>query len=361
MKKILIVTPQINKGGISAVVKNICVSLSNCYYIDIVAMEQPCEDVEDFYNQLNIGLIEIKRISESGIKSYKKQLSEILRKQKYDVIHIHNDWLAWVSAKTAKREGVKIRIGHAHGQCFGNGKNILINLLGGLCKRLNRKYCTHYVGCSLPSIKHMFGCEGMLLPNYIPYSQMKFLNEDDIVRLKKELNIPAKKIIIGYAGSLDGVKNTNFIFEIAKQAGEKYCFVLAGDSQDLNGKKEYLKHNNIDNVILLGYRHDISEIYNVFDMYINTSLSEGMSISIIQAQMMGIPTIVSNGVPEINDLRVGLFYKNSSYDTNEWIGKIKSINLEKLEKNKEILIEKISTSDKAEKYVVEKLKSIYNL
>lgn len=358
MKNVLMIAPSINSGGIATVIRNLCISFSTDYNIDIVTMEKPSDFVESEYCRLRVNLIVVERINKSGIVKYKKNLFKILTNKKYDVIHIHNDWLAWISAKVAKKVGVHVRIGHAHGQCFGNGKNRIVNFFGKLFQKLNRKYCTDYIGCSEPSIKHMFGCNGVLIPNYIPFSQLIYLDEDNKKSFKQEMNIPLTKKIIGYAGSLGGIKNTDFIYKIAKEMQDEFYFVLAGGASDIENKKKWLVEENINNVRLLGYRNDVSKLYNIFDMYICTSISEGMSLSLIQAQMMCLPTVVSNGVPNINDLKVGLFYKNKTYDVNEWIANIKAIDINK-DIDRQKVINQIQNSNIGENSIVKKLKSIY--
>ncbi len=79
---------------------------------------------------------------------------------------------------------------------------------------------------------------------------------------------------------------------------------------------------NLNNVFLLGYRKDSKELLKLFDVLIVPSLSEGMSLSILESQILGTPVIVSQGVPKTNNLHSGLYFQTESYNYNEWYNNI---------------------------------------
>jgi glycosyltransferase involved in cell wall biosynthesis len=54
-------------------------------------------------------------------------------------------------------------------------------------------------------------------------------------------------------------------------------------------------------VRFLGYRHDVRDLLNVADLFILSSVTEGLSISILEAMASGLPVVATNvgGNPEI--------------------------------------------------------------
>ena len=54
----------------------------------------------------------------------------------------------------------------------------------------------------------------------------------------------------------------------------------------------------IPNVLLLGARTDIPDVIQAFDVFVMPSVKEGLGIAAIEAQAAGLPTIVSEIIPQ---------------------------------------------------------------
>lgn len=59
-----------------------------------------------------------------------------------------------------------------------------------------------------------------------------------------------------------------------------------------------------------------------FDYYISASKSEGMSLSMIEAQIAVKPCIVSSMIPDDSDMNIGLFHKIDSFAPKTWANEI---------------------------------------
>ncbi len=111
--------------------------------------------------------------------------------------------------------------------------------------------------------------------------------------------------VIGSAGRFFPVKNYPFMVEVAKEVNtetDKIRFELAGEGPMLDdiqalinqyGLKEFFK--------LRGFIHDVSAFYQGLDVYVNTSLHEGIPMSVLEAMAYGVPPIVPRvgGLEEI--------------------------------------------------------------
>ncbi|MEZ7892470.1 MAG: glycosyltransferase [Candidatus Wallbacteria bacterium] len=85
-------------------------------------------------------------------------------------------------------------------------------------------------------------------------------------------------------------------------AGKTLKFVLVGDGRMENELKSEAVKLGIDkNVIFLGRRMDIKEILHASDIFLMTSIYEGIPNSILEAQACGLPVIATDvgGVSEI--------------------------------------------------------------
>jgi glycosyltransferase involved in cell wall biosynthesis len=106
--------------------------------------------------------------------------------------------------------------------------------------------------------------------------------------------------VIGSAGRLFPVKDYPLLVEIARevlQENGNIRFELAGEGPE-EGKILSMVHEyGIEkNFILKGFIEDMKIFYQGLDIYINTSIHEGLPMSILEAMASGLPVIApSNG------------------------------------------------------------------
>jgi len=126
-------------------------------------------------------------------------------------------------------------------------------------------------------------------------------NVPDISSFNKDDNI----YVIGSAGRLFKVKDYPLMVEIAReisQKTDKIKFVLAGDGPERETILDMVKKYKIEKTfILTGFIDNMNNFYNDLDLYINTSLHEGLPMSILEAMSHGLPVVAprSGGIPEI--------------------------------------------------------------
>ena len=138
------------------------------------------------------------------------------------------------------------------------------------------------------------------------YSHFKLVSSDKVCTIYNGINIPkrprvlakADVVTIGSAGRLTPVKDFLFMVEVAKEICNKFNmvkFVLAGAGPEeeliLARLQEYRLGERFE---LLGHVDDISKFYNFIDIFINTSISEGMPMTVLEAMSYGIPVIAPN-------------------------------------------------------------------
>jgi glycosyltransferase involved in cell wall biosynthesis len=78
-------------------------------------------------------------------------------------------------------------------------------------------------------------------------------------------------------------------------------FIWVGDGPLLQTVSERVKSIGLaDRVLFLGQRNDVSELLRAMDVFVLSSLHEGLPISIAEAMATGLPTVAPNtgGIPE---------------------------------------------------------------
>jgi glycosyltransferase involved in cell wall biosynthesis len=166
------------------------------------------------------------------------------------------------------------------------------------------------------------------LPN--TEEQIPLLNQSqsDLIRTLSlaALNMPDSKLFrIGYIGRLSEGKGFHELleaFSILKQRGVLAELAVAGNFVDEAYKARILDaidENNVrDSVHLLGYREDLTPLYEVINVLVIPSRSEPFGRVVIEAMIQGVPCIGSNagGIPEIiEDRLTGLLYPPGDTET----------------------------------------------
>lgn len=118
--------------------------------------------------------------------------------------------------------------------------------------------------------------------------------------VRKEIGIDNSAYVIGTVGRLAEVKNYDFLIEVfAKVLPQKPNSVLlfAGDG-DKDSLYNHAKALGIeDRVIFLGSRTDVERIYRAMDVFTLTSTSEASSLVTVEAQIAGLPCVISSAIP----------------------------------------------------------------
>jgi len=112
-----------------------------------------------------------------------------------------------------------------------------------------------------------------------------------------------------------------------------YNLILLGDGPEKENLLDFIKKNNIKNVKFIGYKKNIKKYLEQCEIFVHTSLFEGMSNAVLEAMSMGKPSIVLNspGVSELHIHKKTGFI--SSNNVNEFANYIyKLINNIKLQK-----------------------------
>lgn len=127
----------------------------------------------------------------------------------------------------------------------------------------------------------------------------------DIEACRREMNLPDSDCVIGVVGNLYPVKGHQYLIDAIPAVLEKYpetSFVFAGRGQLESDLKQQVNRLGLDKrVHFLGLRQDIPRILALLDVFVLPSLSEGLSMAILEAMMAGKPVVATRvgGNPEI--------------------------------------------------------------
>ena len=282
----------------------------------------------------------IKDIKKQGIRTkiirIKREISPIsdlilflklflfFRKEKFHIVHTHTLKPEFWAQLAAKLAGVPIIVNTIHGFIFGDGhtsfKHNFFAFLEKIAARRSDLIFTVSKAVINTAIKKKI-CELHLL-KYLGrdidinrFNPERF-SKEFILNKKMELGIEPGKKVIGIVARLVQEKGYLELFKAFRMVLNKFpntLLLVIGpeepekrDAIDSNIVRRYSIQNN---VIFLGERTDVDEIYSLMDIFVLPTHREGVGASILEASAMEKPVIVSNtgGCPEaIEDNKTGI-------------------------------------------------------
>lgn len=132
-----------------------------------------------------------------------------------------------------------------------------------------------------------------------------------IAKCKADYGLPTDKKIIGTVGRLETVKNypllLNAFAKLIKSGSNNFHLVLVGSGSE-NGILKSLAHDLgiTERVSFLGMQYDLHRIYPLFDVFVLSSLTEGTSLSLLEAQSCGVTAVVTDVGGNSGVIRNGL-------------------------------------------------------
>lgn len=229
--------------------------------------------------------------------SYIKKLSALIRRNKYDIIHIHgNSALMSIELRAIKKSGSDAKvIVHAHNtECTHQ----LLN------KLLNGYFTTHYdyaFACSDAAGKWLYKKSPYkVINNGIDEKRFRYqpvLRE----RLRKENNLVGK-FVITHVGRFNEQKNHAFlikVFEELHRMAPESVLRLVGTGA-LEQKIREIVHNSevSDFVTFVGVTDKVELEYQMADVFVLPSLYESFGLVNVEAQCAGVPCVISDTVPK---------------------------------------------------------------
>jgi len=226
------------------------------------------------------------------------KIIKIIKSHQIDIINCHGSKDSWVASIAGRFLGKKIiRARHVANPIKAFPNNLIYT-----------KFCDKIMTTS-ESIKQGIVDKGVdaekiySIPTGIEVQ--KFQQQKD-EHFRAENNIPENKKLIGQISVLRGDKGPDIFLQAANEVLKKrqdVFFILVGDGR-MREKLEQL-HNTLehrDQILLLGYRRDIPNIYNQLDIKVLSALQpEGVPQALLQAHAAKVPIVASDlgGINEV--------------------------------------------------------------
>lgn len=238
------------------------------------------------------------------------KLIRYLRKSRCKVLHTHSSKAGILGRLAGRIAGTPVIIHTVHGWSFHEYMSPWLRKTYIFLERWMADSCQALIAVSQKDIeKGLQASIGRpqqyhLIRSAIPMEQFDPAHYDRQI-IRQSLGIPDDAVVVGNIGRFSPQKNPLDWVRVASLIAareEKAFFLLVGDGPMRAEVEEHLDQTGIrKRTILTGLRRDIPQLLAAMDIFLITSLWEGLPRVIPQAMAMGLPVLANSadGVQEI--------------------------------------------------------------
>lgn len=324
-------------GGITAYLMNQfrCIQSYDIQYDFIHIKDEPMAFQDEIKKQSEIFFLPERRKHPFRYYIELFFLFHKLSKRNYQGIVVNMGGLSHAAQLLlAKWGGIPVRVAHSHTSSAETSMGYGRRLLYWFNRKIVLYSATELWACSKSAGKYLFHVDNAkVIHNGIDTDRYVY-DLDVRNRKRKELGLD-DAFVLGHVGRFSPVKNHLFLLDIFRLFHEQHpnsILLLVGDDKDLDAYdgyvrniKEYVRQHHLEqNVIFTGFSSDTSEFYQVMDVFVLPSFSEGFPLVSVEAQTSNLPCIVSKGVPKDVALTENIQYI-SLEEKSKWINAINEV------------------------------------
>lgn len=296
-------------GGIQAVIMSIVRNLHIDYDFDAIIFSKG----DQYYTQEFLKYGNIYHFSPNKVGGpIKRNLDELTRRFRikkefkrflkthgpYDVIHCHNYFESAPFIEVAAKFGIPVRVVHSHNVAMPHKrKNPLYASLVAGYKRKIEKYATARVACSKAAGEYLFDKAQVQVIN-------NAINLDKFDPTKYEEFDGSLQFV--HVGRYGNQKNQLFLLDVFKSILKTHpqatLKLIGFGAQEQEVRNKIIAENLSNSVEMLPHDTNVAQVLSQSFAMIFPSTYEGLGISLIEAQAMGVRCYVSEAIQPEADL-----------------------------------------------------------
>jgi len=252
------------------------------------------------------------RCLERAINPFKDLLALIqiywfIKKNDIQILHTHSSKAGVLARCAARLAKVRVIIHTVHGWSFNDYQPVLCQKLFIWLERFIGRFTDKFVVVSLhdkqKGLKNCIGNEEKyaLIRYGIDYAEFGRREKN----IREELGINATDLVVGMISSFKAQKSPQDFIKLAlgvNQILPNVRFILVGDGVLRKSIERLIRKFTLQqHIILTGWRRDIPDILSAADVFVLTSLWEGLPVAALEALASAKPVVATytGGISEV--------------------------------------------------------------
>lgn len=310
MKRLLCILSTMNAGGAETFLMKIyrCLDREK-YQLDFCINAPDKCFYEDEIISMGGRIFRIPTKSDD-LKKFKADLYRIIKEEKYAyVLRITSSAMGFMEMKIAKKAGAKVcSIRSSNSSDGGDVKALMIHRLG---RFLYHRYVDVRIAPSDLAAIYTFGEKYFragkvnIVNNGLDLKKYGF-SQTAREKIREEFGIAENQMLFGNVGRFMDQKNHKFLLAVfgkILQQKPDSKLLLVGNGVLEDALRAQVKEMGIEeHVIFAGVRSDVPDVLSAMDVFVMTSLYEGMPNTVIEAQATGLPCVIADTITREADI-----------------------------------------------------------
>jgi glycosyltransferase involved in cell wall biosynthesis len=294
--KVLHTLDSLNRGGAEMMALDVCRN-AKANGLDLTFLATGGGDLEDDFRNSGTHFIFLKRKAPIDLHLV-TQIRRIIQEQNFQIVHSHQPVEALHLFLATRGTNTK-RVMTLHGATPGIKNELALKFV--LPRTDGCVVISNDMGNTLLHKHKLHKKKFLVITNGVDSKRLAFSGRD----LRDELKIPANSFLLGMVANFSPVarKDQMTVCKALPQvfkAVPRAHFVFVGSKSPaapnlFEDCVEFCKQQGMsERVHFLGKRADIPDVLRSLDVFVLSSEREGSPISVIEAMMMGLPTVLSD-------------------------------------------------------------------
>ncbi|MEK7109396.1 MAG: glycosyltransferase family 4 protein [Patescibacteria group bacterium] len=249
-----------------------------------------------------------------------RELMALFKQERPSVVHLNSSKAGGLGALAARIMGVPHIIFTSHGLAYDEDRNVLSRLLIFFSTWATFLLCHTVIVISKNNFERtsrFFGCGKKVRLIYNGLGPLEFLAREEA---RAHLKLPQNALVIGALGELTWNKNYPVLLRAAgllKRSAKEFTLCIMGEGQERTFVETLIDEEDVrDRVVLAGFVPEGYRYLKAYDIFVLTSVKEGLPYVLLEAGQAGLPVVASHipGNEDIVDNKVsGLLFKSKDH------------------------------------------------
>lgn len=337
-KKVIQFISALGDGGAETLVKDYaCMLDRDLFDVTIVCIYQLTgtanskriidNDIKTFYIYKNHKLLTRIFRTIFGELYIPLKLKRYFKKERPDIIHVHLAHLKYIYRIRSCLKGVKVFYTcHSLAKRMFSGKNAIEKKAAlNLIENNNLQLIALHKQMA-DELNSLFSIDNtVIIKNGVDFNKFREVNQTK-EDLRVQYNIPERSLVLGNIGRFVPSKNQmlllDIINELKRREVDSQLMIIGSGELEAELRERVHKYSLDENVFFFSHRTDIPQLLKCMDVFVFPSLYEGLSVTLVEAQVSGLKCVISDKINPESILSESTIVVPLDSPVDVWVEKI---------------------------------------